>query len=443
MKTPVNVIGDNDIDKVSVMDKVHELEDRRIKKQEQEAATVRILKLLLSHGAQPNQKDGSGGTALHDAARRGPVSGFSHVKFAHVNTCASPYSKRASRTTSIPPCSHLLPPLFTHVYGTPLPPVFTHVYGTPLCSHVCGVCAAQIQAVKILLQFKADSEMRNDSGQMPKYVAKQQKMAENEQLLSCWPQLIEPHNKAEFLAEWKYFLDDVDIPIVVPSASAQRVLDDLTIAEHQDTLKRWKRKGMPVIDEIVSGPLDVRLKATASMDDKKKKQMDEKKGRAIKTKAKNEDYARVQRFVNENKAKVEDPNLTDRDRRIMRANELIADKEANVASAKRLPKAFNTLEVPLDYYLTGKVGGGFIEKKSSSRQQKLSKEELVGVGAKKKKLEEEKKRLYRNTFSRERAKSCYDYLGVGRDHERAPNKSDNRHRSAAMQVSPHTHTDGP
>jgi hypothetical protein len=362
-KLPVTITGDNELDKVNVHGKVKEINDRKTRHDEQGATTVAILKLLLSHGADANVRDGGGGAPLHDAARRGPI-----------------------------------------------------------------------KAVKMLLQFGADSEIRNDSGQSAKFLAKQQKQFEAEQLLTIWPKLVDPHKKAEFLSEWKGFLDDVDIPIVVPSASARRVLDDLTIAEHQDTLVRWKRAGMPVIDEIVSGPLDIPLKAEASIDDKKKRLLEEKKGRAIKTKAKNEEHARVQRFVNEKKAKIIDPNLTDRERRIMRANELIAEKESHTASSKRLPKDFNTLEVPLDYYLQGKVGGGFIERKDSTRQKKLSKEELVGVGAKKKKLEEEKRRIYRNTFSKTREVNCYDYLGVGRDHALEPNRMDNRHRSAAMQV---------
>ena len=62
------------------------------------------MRLLLSHGAQPNTRDGSGATALHDAARRGPI-----------------------------------------------------------------------QAVKLLLQFGADSEMRNDSNQSAERCAIQQK----------------------------------------------------------------------------------------------------------------------------------------------------------------------------------------------------------------------------------------------------------------------------
>ena len=166
------------------MAKIEEMKTREERKKEQGVATVNILRLLLSHGASPNTRDGSGATALHDAARRGPI-----------------------------------------------------------------------QAVKLLLQFGADSEMRNDSNQTPMKVAAQQKQSESEQLLKHWQVLIDPHSKAEFLSEWKSFLDDVDIPIIVPSASAKRVLDDLMIKEHQDTLSRWKRTGMPVVDEIVSGPL--------------------------------------------------------------------------------------------------------------------------------------------------------------------------------------------
>ena len=65
---------------------------------------------------------------------------------------------------------------------------------------------------------------------------------------------------------------------------------------------------------------------------------------------------------------------------------------------------------------------------------KLTKEELVGVGAKRKKLELEKRRLYRMTVGRKRANNCYDHFGVGREHNRPPNRSDLRHKAAAMQV---------
>jgi len=362
----LQITGDVKLDRVNLHAKVKELDDRSLHLVEQGLVTVRILKLLLSHGASPNQRDGGGGTPLHDAARRGPVL-----------------------------------------------------------------------AVKMLLQFGADSELSNDSGQTAKFFAHQQEQREAEKLLAVWPKVVEPHKQAEFLCEWKSFLDDVDIPIVVPSTSAKRLLDDLTIASHQDTLTKWKSTGMRVVDEIVSGPLDIHLKAESSVDDKKKKLLEEKKGRAVKMKVMSEENARVQRFVNGGKAKVQDASLTDRERRVVRANELIAEREANVGPALRLPKSFNTLEVPLDYYLTGVVGGGFkdrSESKNQKNQKKISREELVGVSAKKKQNEEEKQRLYRSTFARERAKDTYDYLGVGRDHERLPNRTDDRHRCAAMQV---------
>lgn len=134
------------------------------------------------------------------------------------------------------------------------------------------------------------------------------------------------------------------------------------IAEHQDTLARWKRVGMPVVDEIVSGPLSVPLEARAVLGKEKQKLLDAKKGRALKIKAKNEDHARVQRLMNEGKSNDADSKLTSRERKIKRAEELIYEKENNIAQSKRLPKVFNTLEVPLDYYLTGKVSGGFIER---------------------------------------------------------------------------------
>lgn len=292
-----------------------------------------------------------------------------------------------------------------------------------------------IKAVKMLLQFGADCLMKNDSNQTPERVAKQQSQWENAKLLHHWPMLVDPHKKAEFLSEWKSFMDDVDIPIAIPSAPAKRVLDDLMIKEHQETLLRWKRDGMPVVDEIVSGPLSVPLEATALLSKEKEKLLNSKKGRALKMKAKDEDHARVQRLLNEGKDKDKDKdlNLTSRERKVRKANELIADKQNNVAPVKRLPKAFNTLEVPLDYYLQGKVGGGFIEKKSKEKV-KLTKTELVGVGAKKKKLEAEKKRLYRMTVSRTRKADQYDHFGVGRDHSLPPNKTDLRHKAAALQV---------
>jgi hypothetical protein len=384
-RKPVDLTGDNDVDKVSVLDKVSELETRETRKQEQGATTIRLLKLLLSHGAEANVRDGSGGTALHDAARRYVQAAREGRRRAR--TSAPRANIGAAREHHISAARRSLRSLF-------LP---------PLARCFARSRRGPIQAVKMLLQFGADSEMRNDSGQTAGFVAKQQKQQEAEQLLRIWPALVDPHKKAEFLAEWRSFLDDVDIPIVVPSASARRVLDDLTIAEHQDTLKRWKRPGMPVVDEVVTGPLDVPLQAEATIDDKKKKLLEEKKGRAIKGKAKNADYARVQKFVNEGKKKIEDPNLSDRDRRVMRANELVAEKEAGAAAPKRLPKDFNTLEVPLDYYLQGKVTGGFIERKDAANSKKLSKAELVGVGAKKKKLEEEKRRLYSTCARRKSA----------------------------------------
>ena len=115
------------------------------------------------------------------------------------------------------------------------------------------------------------------------------------------------------------------------------------------------------------------------------------------------------------------------------SSQLIADKESNVAQTKRLPKAHNTLEVPLDYYLQGRVGGGFIERSAASKK-KLSREELVGVGAKRKKIEAEKKRIYRMTVSKKRPQGVHDNLGVGREYDRGPSKSDERHHAAALQV---------
>ncbi|GMH62341.1 hypothetical protein TrST_g13754 [Triparma strigata] len=339
------------------------METRAARKLEQEKATVAILRLLLSHGAQPNTRDGSGATALHDAARRGPI-----------------------------------------------------------------------QAVKLLLQFGADSEMRNDSNQSAERCAIQQKQYEAVKLLKNWQQLLDPHSKAEFLSEWKSFLDDVDIPIVIPSSSAKRVLDDLMIMEHQDTLSRWKRVGMPVVDEIVSGPLQIPLEAKALIDPEKQKALDGKKGRALKIKAKNEDHARVQRMLNDGRAAKEaDSKLTVRERKVKRAKELIAEREANVTQTKRLPKESNTLEVPLDYYLQGRVGGGFIERKAEG-EKKLSKDELVGMGAKRKKVEDEKRRLYRMTVGKKRPDGVYDNFGVGRAYDQAPSIMDDRHRAAALQV---------
>ena len=125
-----------------VKNKWDDMETREKRNDEQGKRTVKILKLLLSHGADPNERDGSGATALFDAARRGPI-----------------------------------------------------------------------RAVKILLQFGSDSLMKNDSNQTPEIAARQQKQVENEKLLKQWQALIEPHKKAEFLSEWKSFLDDVDIPI--------------------------------------------------------------------------------------------------------------------------------------------------------------------------------------------------------------------------------------
>ena len=58
---------------------------------------------------------------------------------------------------------------------------------------------------------------------------------------------------------------------------------------------------MNVVDEIVSGPLSVPLEATNEIDEDKKKLMKTKKGRAVKGKAKDDDFARVQKFVNEGK----------------------------------------------------------------------------------------------------------------------------------------------
>ncbi|GMH85276.1 hypothetical protein TL16_g10178 [Triparma laevis f. inornata] len=349
-------------DKEKVLQKCAEMEERAARRNEQEKATVAILRLLLSHGAAPNCRDGSGATALHDAARRGPI-----------------------------------------------------------------------QAVKMLLQFGADSLMRNDSNQTAERCAIQQKQTEAEKLLKNWQQLLDPHNKAEFLSEWKSFLDDVDIPIVIPSASAKRVLDDLMIQEHQDTLSRWKRVGMPVVDEIVSGPLTVPLEAKALIDPEKQKALEGKKGRALKIKAKNEDYARVQKMLNEGKAQKEaDSRLSVRERKVKRAKELVAEKESNVAQTKRLPKESNTLEVPLDYYLQGRVGGGFIERKADKK--KLSKDELVGVGAKRKKIEEEKRRIYRMTVGKKRPDGVFDNFGVGRAYDQSPTIVDERHRAAALQV---------
>lgn len=361
LKTPIMLSENLEENRGQVHAKVLELEERAARRKEQEGKTTRILSLLLSHGASPNMRDGSGSTALFDAARRGPI-----------------------------------------------------------------------KAVKLLLQFGADCLMKNDSNQVALRVAKQQKQWEISKLLQHWPSLIDPHKKAEFLSEWKSFLDDVDIPIAIPSAPAKRVLDDLMIKEHQETLARWKRIGMPVVDEIVSGPLSVPLEAKVLLSKEKEKLLNEKKGRALKMKAKDEDHARVQRLLNEGKEEEKDLTLTDRERKFKRANELIAEKESNVAQRKRLPKHFNTLEVPLDFYLQGKVGGGFIERKGAAK--KLSKAELIGVGAKRKKLEEEKKRLYRQTVSRVRKKNQYDHYGVGRDHELPPSTTDLRHKAAALQV---------
>lgn len=72
-KKPVELSEDLDENREAVLAKVEEMELREKRKKEQGSATVRILRLLLSHGASPNMRDGSGATALHDAARRGPI----------------------------------------------------------------------------------------------------------------------------------------------------------------------------------------------------------------------------------------------------------------------------------------------------------------------------------------------------------------------------------
>jgi len=136
-----------------------------------------------------------------------------------------------------------------------------------------------VQAVKALLQFSADSSVKNDGNQTPMYLAKLQNQTECAKLLQHWGALEKPHEKNEFMAEWKSFLDDVDIPITLPTPSAKRVLDDLMIEEHQQTLIRWKRSGLPVVDEIVSGPLSVPLAATTTVGAGKLEKMKAKKGR--------------------------------------------------------------------------------------------------------------------------------------------------------------------
>lgn len=225
----------------------------------------------------------------------------------------------------------------------------------------------------------------------------------------------------------------MDIPIAIPQASAKRVLDDLMIAEHQQTLIRWKRNGMPVVDEIVTGPLNVPLEAKTEIDENKKKLMMTKRGRAVKGKAKDDDFARVQKFVNEGKINNNEKfaNMTDREKKVQKANEMIKEKEAGLVSVKRLPKKTNVLEVPLDYYLQGKVGGGFKERVVVKKKTKA---ELIGEGAKQKRLDEEKKRLYKQSVLKVRAEDCHDNFGVGRDHTLPPNEIDNRHRAAALQV---------
>ena len=96
-----------------------------------------------------------------------------------------------------------------------------------------------------------------------------------------------------------------------------------------------------------------------------------------------------------------------------------------------MPKKTNVLEVPLDYYLQGKVGGGFKER---TIVKKKTKAELIGEGTKAKRLEEEKRRLYKQTTTKVRDKDVYDNFGVGREYGRPPNEIDMRHRGAALQV---------
>ena len=87
--------------------------------------------------------------------------------------------------------------------------------------------------------------------------------------------------------------------------------------------------------------------------------------------------------------------MTDRERKVARANEIIKEKEAGLAGPKNLPKKHNVLEVPLDYYLQGKVSGGFKEKQILKKK---TKEELIGEGSKQKRLEEEKSGCIRPPF---------------------------------------------
>lgn len=86
----------------------------------------------------------------------------------------------------------------------------------------------------------------------------------------------------------------------------------------------------------------------------------------------------------------------------------------------------------MDYYLQGRVGGGFIERKADKK--KLSKDELVGVGAKRKKIEEERRRIYRMTVGKKRPDGVFDNFGVGRAYDQSPTIVDERHRAAALQV---------